>query len=90
VALAAAVKASGAAPPQIPLLHAVHFFITGEAVRRAFVQTGGAPYTPYLYSLKLFGGPFLDAAARIWPAYIDGKRTMPQAAEDLIRALAMQ
>ncbi|PYR36620.1 MAG: hypothetical protein DMF90_09435 [Acidobacteria bacterium] len=32
-----------------------------------------------LYSLKLFGGPFLDAAAR-----------MPQAAEDLIRALAMQ
>jgi hypothetical protein len=90
VALASAVKESGATPPRIPILHAVHFFITGEAVRRVFAQTGGVPYTPYLYSLKMFGDPFREAAARIWPAYIDGKRGMPQAAEDLVRALAMQ
>jgi hypothetical protein len=89
-ALTAAVKESGTAPPQIPLLHAVHFFITGEAVRRAFARTGGPPYTPYLYSMKLFGAPFLDAALRIWPAYIDGNRTMPQAAGDLVLALAMK
>jgi hypothetical protein len=38
----------------------------------------------------MFGDPFREAAGRIWPGYIDGKRTMPQAAEDLIRALAMQ
>jgi hypothetical protein len=88
-ALAAAVKDSGATPPRIPLVHAVHFFITGEVVRRVFAHAGEAPYTPYLYSLKLFGDSFGDAAARTWPAYIDGTRTMPEAAADLVRALAV-
>jgi hypothetical protein len=87
-ALASAVKESGGPPPRIPLLHAVHFAITGEAVRRAYAQSGGAPYTPYLYSLKMFGDAFNDVAARIWPAYVDGTRTMPQAAAETVRALA--
>jgi hypothetical protein len=79
VALASAIKESGATAPRIPLLHAVHFSITGEAVRRVFAQTG-VPYTPYLDALKMFGDPFREAAGRIWPAYLDGKRTMPQSA----------
>jgi hypothetical protein len=87
-ALATAVKGSGAALPQMDLVHAVHFFISGEAVRRAFARTGEPPYTPYLYALKLFPDQFREAAARIWPAYMDGTRTMTQAAEEQVRALA--
>lgn len=87
-ALASAVKESGVAPPRMPLLHAVHFAISGEAVRRAFAQTGGDPYTPWLYSLKMFGEQFSDVAARIWPDYVDGTRTMTQAAQETVRALA--
>jgi hypothetical protein len=87
-ALVAVVKESGGTLPRIPLLHAVHVAISGEAVRRAQAQSSGAPYTPYLYSLKMFGDAFNDVAARIWPAYVDGTRTLPQAAAETVRALA--
>jgi hypothetical protein len=89
-ALASAVKASGATLPQMDLVHAVHFFIAGEAVRRAFAKAGEPQYTPYLYALKLFPEQFRDSAARIWPAYMDGTRTLGQAADDQVRALAIQ
>jgi len=89
-ALASAVKASGATLPRMDPVHAVHFFITGEAVRRAFARAGEPPYTPYLYAQKLFPDQFRDAAARIWPTYMDGTRTLPEAATDLVRALAAQ
>jgi hypothetical protein len=85
-ALASAVRESGRKPPP-ELLHQVHFFLTGEAVRRAIAGAGGPPYTPYLYTLKLWSDQFRDSAARIWPTYMDGTRTMPQAAADLVRAL---
>jgi hypothetical protein len=62
--------------------------MTGEAVRRAIARAGEPPYTPHLYALKLFGDQFRDAAARTWPAYMDGTRTLAQAAADLVRALA--
>ena len=88
-ALASAVKESGGTLPRMDLVHAVHFFISGEAVRRAFARAGEPPYTPYLYALKLFPDQFREAAARIWPAYMDGTRTMAQAAGDLVRALAI-
>ena len=88
-ALASAVKASGATLPQMDLVHAVHFFISGEAVRRAFARAGEPPYTPYLYALKLFPDQFREAAARIWPAYMDGTRTLAEAAADQVRALAI-
>jgi hypothetical protein len=87
-ALASAAKASGGALPQMDLVHAVHFFITGDAVRRAFARAGEPQYTPYLYALKLFPEQFRDSAARIWPAFMDGTRTMAQAAEEQVRALA--
>ena len=54
-----------------------------------YARDGAPPYTPYLYALKLFPDQFRDAAARILPAYIDGTRTLPEAAGDLVRALVM-
>ena len=87
VALASAIKESGITPPRMDLVHAVHFFVSGEAVRRAFAQDGGPPYTPYLYAQKLFPDQFRESAARLWPAYMDGTRTLAQAASDQVRAL---
>jgi hypothetical protein len=66
----------------------VHFFMTGETVRRVLARAGEPPYTPYLYVNKLFGVQFRDAAARTWPAFMDGTRTLTDAAADLIRTLS--
>jgi hypothetical protein len=90
VALASALKESGGTPPRMDLVHGVHFFLTGEAVRRAYARAGEPEYSPYLYAQKLFPDQFREAAARIWPAYIDGTRTMAQAAGDLVRTLTTQ
>ena len=90
MALASALKESGGTPPRMDLVHGVHFFLTGEAVRRAYARAGEPEYSPYLYAQKLFPDQFREAAARIWPAYIDGTRTMAQAAGDLVRALTTQ
>lgn len=85
-ALISAAKDAGRTVPN-DFLHAVQFFITGEAVRREFARSGDPSYTPYLFSLKLFGEPFRVAIARIWPAYMDGTRTLSEAAADLVGAL---
>ena len=69
------------------LTHPVHFFMTGEAVRRVLEKPGEPPYTPYLYALSLFSSEFREAIQKTWPAYMDGKRTLQEAAADLIRAL---
>jgi len=69
------------------LTHPVHFFMTGEAVRQALDKPGEPPYTPFLYALNLFSPEFRDAVKQTWPAYMDGKRTMQEAAADLVRAL---
>ena len=81
----AAREASYTPPPNF--VHQVHFFMTGEAVRRAFAGGGDPPYTPYLLSLKLFDDRFREIVQRVWPPYMDGTRTMREAADDLIRAL---
>ena len=47
------------------ILHQVHFFIAGEAVRRSLQRTGQS-YTPFVYSLNLFSDRFREAARRIW------------------------
>jgi hypothetical protein len=70
------------------LTHPVHFFMTGEAVRRVLEKPGEPPYTPYLYALSLFSGECREAIMETWPAYMEGKRTLQEAAADLIRALA--
>jgi len=70
------------------LAHPVQFYMTGETVRRVLDKPGELPYTPVLFALSLFGAEFRDAVQKTWPAYMDGKRTLREAAADLIRALA--
>jgi hypothetical protein len=74
------------ARPRRDFVHQVHFFMTGEAVRRAMTARG-EPYTPYLYAPRLFTDSFREAASRTWPACMDGKRTLEEAAGDLVRAM---
>ena len=88
MALASAIKESGTTPPRMDLVHAVHFFITGEAVRRAYARQGEPPYTSYLYALKLFPDRFRETAAPIWLPVMDGTRTFAEAAREQVRALA--
>jgi len=85
-ALAAAAEESGFTPPG-DLVHQVHFFMTGETVRRVLARAGEPSYTAYLYAHKLFSDRFRDAAARAWPAYLNGTRTLTDAARDLVRML---
>jgi len=85
-AVAATVKESGFTP-QGDLVHQVHFFMTGETVRRVLARAGEPSYIPYVFANKLFSDRFRDAVARTWPAYMDGARTMADAARDLVRAL---
>jgi hypothetical protein len=85
-ALASAFSDAGVTPPR-DFVHQVHFFMTGEAVRRELARTGEPPYTPYLYAVKLFSDNFREAASRTWPTYMDGKRTLKEAASDLVRAM---
>jgi hypothetical protein len=69
--------------------HVVLFYTTGEVVRDALAAGGGPTYTPMLYEIFERGtwtdtrGP-LEAA---WRPYVEGKRTLPEAAADLIEAL---
>jgi hypothetical protein len=71
-------------PPDI--VHEVHFFITGEAVRRAYADRGET-YTPYVFALRLFSDAFRENVARAFLPQIDGNRTVDQAADDLVRAM---
>ena len=70
------------------LTHAVHFFMTGEVVRRALADGGEPTYVPYLYALNLFSDRFREAVKSTWPPYMEGRRTMTEAATDLISALS--
>ena len=85
-ALEAAAKESGFTP-QGDLVHQVHFFMTGEMVRRVLARAGEPSYTPYLFANRLFGDRFRDAVTRTWPAYVDGTQTLADAARDLVRTL---
>jgi hypothetical protein len=85
-ALAAAARDAGGIVPG-DLTHPVHFFMTGEAVRRALEKPGEPPYTPFLDALNLFSPEFREAVKQTWPAYMDGRRTMQEAAADLVRTL---
>jgi hypothetical protein len=70
------------------LTHWVNFYMTGEVVRRALEAAGEPEYTPFLYAQGLGeGGSFRPAIERAWPPYLDGERTLEEAAHDLVRAL---
>ena len=79
----AAMNAGVTLPPDV--LHQVQFFLVGEAVRRLLERQGQA-YTPMMYAMNLFSDGSRGAARRIWPPYVDGTRTLDQAAADLAAA----
>jgi hypothetical protein len=88
-ALAEAAKEHGVALPR-DLWHLVLFYTTGETVRQALGQAGEPGYTPMLveiFSRSKAWARYREALESTWPAYLDGKRTLSEAAGDLIQAL---
>jgi hypothetical protein len=77
-------------PASGDLWHVALFYTTGETVRRALAAAGHAEYTPMLYEIFEHGAwlPYRDAIESVWPAYLDGERTLTQAAADLVQAFA--
>jgi len=71
------------------LWHVVLFYTTGEAVRRVLDERGPSGYTPMVY--EIFGrGTWVEyrqALERAWRPYIDGKRSLAEAAVGLTAAL---
>ena len=84
-------EASSALDLPLPgdLLHVVLFYTTGEAVRRILDDAGKSEYTPIIYEIfeRSKWGRYRDAIESTWPAYMDGGRTFPEAAADLIQAI---
>jgi hypothetical protein len=74
------------------LWHVVLFYTTGEAVRRELEQSGVAGYRPMLYEIFDRGTwtRYRSAVETVWPAYVNGKRPLPESATSLITALAEQ
>jgi hypothetical protein len=68
------------------LSHAVIFYLTGETVRRVLEQAG-EPYTPWLYSLRLYPDNVRDALSRTLSPYLSGQGTLVQAIDNLVQAL---
>ncbi len=87
-ALEKAAKASGVKLPG-DLWHVVLFYTTGEAVRQVLDERGPAGYTPMLY--EIFARPawvnYREPLEKEWKPYVDGKRTLDEAASGLIEAL---
>ena len=71
-------------------LHQVHFFLTGEAVRQEYARVGDAQDTPLLFALQLFSDRFRSVVQKTWSPYMDGRTTMTDAANALMRELAAQ
>lgn len=88
LALESAAKAADFRLPN-DLWHVVLFYTTGEAVRRILDERGPSGYTPMLY--EIFGrGSWVEyrqALESSWRPYIDGKRSLAEAAASLIAAL---
>jgi hypothetical protein len=76
--------AAGAAPRD--LWHAVLFYVTGETVRRVLADAGDGSHTPLIYALDIFGA-VREPIATSWSRYLDGERTLAEAAADLGGAL---
>jgi hypothetical protein len=69
--------------------HVVLFYTTGEAVRRILDDGGKPGYTPMLYALFDRGVwvGYRKALESSWRPYVDGERTLSEAAASLIEAL---
>lgn len=71
------------------LWHVVLFYTTGEAVSRVLADDGHPGYTPILYEIfdKGTWAGYRQPLERSWRPYVDGERTLPQAAADLIETV---
>jgi len=75
------------------LWHIVLFYSTGQVVRQVLEDAGAGEYTPYMYRHEMWRGswaPYREAVESSWPAYLGGRRELPAAARDLIRAFSAQ
>jgi hypothetical protein len=75
------------------LWHVVLFYTTGEAVRRTLAESGEPDYTPYIYRHDLWDGrwgAYQGAVEDTWPAYLDGRRSLPATTSDLLESLKEQ
>ena len=72
------------------LWHVVLFYQTGEVVRRIVAESGVPDYRPMLYGIFDRGTwtAYRSALEAEWRPYVDGTRTLAEAAAALIRALA--
>jgi hypothetical protein len=89
-ALADAARELGMDEPPGDLWHVVLFYTTGQAVRRVLEEAGEPRYTPYIDGHDLWRGrwgAFRAAIETTWPGYLNGDRTLAEAAGDLLRAL---
>jgi hypothetical protein len=84
-------KAAGAVDFRLPgdLWHVVLFFTTGEAVRRVLEDDGHPGYQPMVYGIFDRGSwaAYRQPLEHDWRPYIEGRRTLPEAAAALIAAI---
>jgi hypothetical protein len=71
------------------LWHVVLFYTTGETVRRVLADGGVASYEPMLYGIFARGAwvEYREPVERAWRPYLDEKRSLSEAASDLIEAV---
>jgi hypothetical protein len=88
-ALQEAARELGVSLPR-DLWHPVLFYTTGEVIRRVLEQAGEPGYVPYVYHHDLWRGSwarYREAVEKAWAPYLDGRRALPEAARELMRAL---
>ncbi len=87
-ALEEAARVAGVALPN-DLWHLVQFYTTGEVVRRALAEHSEPGYTPMLYELYERGNwtEYRALIEQHWLPYIDGKRSLAEAASSLVTGL---
>jgi hypothetical protein len=87
-ALEGAAKAADVKLPN-DLWHVVLFYTTGEAVRRILDERGPTAYNPMLYEIFARGswGEYRQALETNWLPYVEGKRSLDDAATRLIAAI---
>jgi hypothetical protein len=75
------------------LWHPVLFVTAGDAVRRVLESAGEPDYIPYVDYYDLWDGRwsvYHDPINETWPAYLEGRRNLSEAAADLVDALPQQ
>jgi hypothetical protein len=73
-------------PLPLDLWHAVLFYTSGETVRRALLGTSEREHTPLIDALNIFGDVRGPIAAE-WRPYLDGQRSLADAASGLVERL---